>query len=137
MKFSTTPCGKPCTSSSNIANWDMTWANRLSLPYLGQQKQETEDVVSQVAASIQMKVRDDSELRERMAREQSEQIAHAAQAIHERLQRGGKLIIFGNGGSATDANDWALDCVDPPAGYRQVAAVSLANGASQHHRRGQ
>jgi D-sedoheptulose 7-phosphate isomerase len=95
-------------------------------PYLGQQKQETQDVVSQVAASIQMKVRDDSELRERMAREQSEQIAHAAQAIYERLQRGGKLIIFGNGGSATDANDWALDCVDPPAGYGQVAAVSLA-----------
>jgi D-sedoheptulose 7-phosphate isomerase len=95
-------------------------------PYLGQQKQETQDVVSQVAASIQMKVRDDSELRERMAREQSEQIAHAAQAMCERLQRGGKLIIFGNGGSATDANDWALDCIDPPAGYRQVAAVSLA-----------
>jgi len=95
-------------------------------PYLGQQKQETQDVVSQVAASIQMKVRDDSELRERMAREQSEQIAHAAQAIYERLQHGGKLIIFGNGGSATDANDWALDCIDPPAGYAQVAAVSLA-----------
>jgi D-sedoheptulose 7-phosphate isomerase len=95
-------------------------------PYLGQQKQETQDVVSQVAASIQMKVRDDSELRERMAREQSQQIAHAAQAIYERLQRGGKLIIFGNGGSATDANDWALDCVDPPADYAQVAAVSLA-----------
>jgi D-sedoheptulose 7-phosphate isomerase len=95
-------------------------------PYLGQQKQETQDVTSQVAGSILMKVRDDSELRERAAHEQSEQIGQAVQAIHRRLQSGGKLIIFGNGGSATDANDLALDCVDPPAGYHRVPAVSLA-----------
>jgi D-sedoheptulose 7-phosphate isomerase len=95
-------------------------------PFLGQQKQETADIVCQVAASIQMKVRDDGLLREQVAREQSEQISNAAQAIHERSQRGGKLIIFGNGGSATDANDWALDCVQPPNDVRPVAAVSLA-----------
>jgi D-sedoheptulose 7-phosphate isomerase len=95
-------------------------------PYLGQQKQETKDVVAQVAESIQMKVRDDSALRERAAREESEQIANAVLAIHERLKRGGKLIIFGNGGSATDANDFALDCVEPPAGYQPVPAISLA-----------
>jgi D-sedoheptulose 7-phosphate isomerase len=95
-------------------------------PYLGQQKQETKDVIAQVADSIQMKVRDDSALRERVANEESEQIANATQAIHERLKRGGKLIIFGNGGSATDANDFALDCVDPPQGYQPVPAISLA-----------
>ncbi len=95
-------------------------------PYLGQQKQETKDVVAQVADSIQMKVRDDSALRERVAQEESEQIGNAVQAIHERLKRGGKLIIFGNGGSATDANDFALDCVEPPAGYQPIPAISLA-----------
>lgn len=101
-------------------------ASEFLYPFLGQQKQETKDIVSQVAESIRMKVKDDSELRERMAREQSEQIGNAAMAIHERLQRGGKLIIFGNGGSATDANDWALDCVEPPRDYRPIPAVSLA-----------
>ncbi len=95
-------------------------------PYLGQQKQETKDVVAQVAESIQMKVRDDSALRERVAQEESEQIGNAVQAIHERLKLGGKLIIFGNGGSATDANDFALDCVEPPAGYQPIPAISLA-----------
>lgn len=95
-------------------------------PFLGQQKQETEDIIAQVAASIQMKVRDDSLLRQQVARDQSEQISNAAHAIHERLQRGGKLIIFGNGGSATDANDWALDCVEPPNDFRPLPAVSLA-----------
>jgi D-sedoheptulose 7-phosphate isomerase len=95
-------------------------------PFLGQEKQETAGIVDDVAASIQMKVRDDMLLRTRLAAEQSEQIGATALAIRERLSRGGKLILFGNGGSATDANDWAIDCVLPPAGYRQIPAISLS-----------
>ena len=73
-----------------------------------------------------MKVENDSQLRAQVAKEQAEQISATTQAIQERVQRGGKLILFGNGGSATDANDWAIDCVAPPPGYRPVPAVSLA-----------
>jgi D-sedoheptulose 7-phosphate isomerase len=50
----------------------------------------------------------------------------AARAIYDRVTRGGKLILFGNGGSATDANDWAIDCVLPPTGYKPIAAISLS-----------
>jgi D-sedoheptulose 7-phosphate isomerase len=95
-------------------------------PFLGQEKQETRDLPSEVASSIRMKVQDDSKLRAQVAREQAEQIGSAALAIHDRLVKGGKLILFGNGGSATDANDWAIDCVLPPAGYRPLPAVSLS-----------
>ena len=63
---------------------------------------------------------------QQVAREEAEQIGNTALAIHERLRRGGKLIIFGNGGSATDANDFAIDCVLPPPGYQSVPAVSLS-----------
>jgi D-sedoheptulose 7-phosphate isomerase len=95
-------------------------------PFLGREKQDTGDLLTQVAASIEMKVHDDSALRSQVAREQAEQISKTAMSMHERLGRGGKLILFGNGGSATDCNDWALDCVMPPAGYRPIPAVSLA-----------
>lgn len=95
-------------------------------PFLGKEKQKTVDVVREVAESIRMKVRDDSQLRQRVALEEAEKIGNAAQAIAERVERGGKLILFGNGGSATDANDWALDCVIPPRGMRPVPAISLA-----------
>ena len=95
-------------------------------PFLGREKQETAGLLAEVAASIQMKVRDDSDLRTRLAFEQAEQISNAARAIHERVLRGGKLILFGNGGSATDANDWAIDCVLPPLGYQPVPATSLS-----------
>lgn len=94
-------------------------------PFLGREKQESGDVIAEVAASIRMKVDDDARLRERVAREEAGAIAAAVTAIAANLSRGGKLIIFGNGGSATDANDWALDCAMPPAGA-PIPAISLS-----------
>jgi D-sedoheptulose 7-phosphate isomerase len=95
-------------------------------PFLGKAKQETFDVVDEAAASIQMKVREDALLRTRVAKEEAENIGNAAIAIRERIDRGGKIITFGNGGSATDANDLAIDCFDPPDGYDPISAVSLS-----------
>ena len=95
-------------------------------PFLGQAKQETANITEEVAASIVMKVQNDSQLRAQVASQEATPISVATEAIHERVQRGGKLILFGNGGSATDANDWVIDCVLPPAGYKPVPAVSLS-----------
>jgi len=95
-------------------------------PFLGQEKQETGGLLDEVAESIRMKVGEDAKLRSRVAEEQAEQIVKTTLAIRDRLERGGKLILFSNGGSATDANDWAIDCVLPPAGYQPVPAVSLS-----------
>lgn len=95
-------------------------------PFLGQQKQETGGVVEDVAASIRFKAEEDAKLRAQVAQEESEQIANTVLAMRDRLRRGGKLILFGNGGSATDANDWMLDCVRPPDGMRPIPAVSLS-----------
>lgn len=96
-------------------------------PFLGRQKQpEPEDLVAEVASSIRMKVGDDSRLRARVAEEEAEVVARAAAAIRERLGRGGKLLLFGNGGSATDANDFAFDCLQPPLGIDPIPAISLS-----------
>ena len=95
-------------------------------PFLGHKKQETIAIFEDVAASILMKVHDDTLLRTQLAKEEADQIGSAAIAIHRRLSQGGMLILFGNGGSATDANDWALDCVLPPSGYRSIPAISLS-----------
>lgn len=95
-------------------------------PFLGTKKQDTGDLIAEVTSSIVMKVHDDSRLREYLAREEAEQIGSVTLAIHERLRLGGKIIVFGNGGSATDANDFAIDCVLPPAAYQSIPAVSLS-----------
>jgi D-sedoheptulose 7-phosphate isomerase len=95
-------------------------------PFLGQEKQETGGVLAEVAASIEMKARDDEKLREVVAAQQAERIVGTALAIRDRLRAGGSLILFGNGGSATDANDWALDCSVPLKGCQPIPAISLA-----------
>jgi len=56
----------------------------------------------------------------------------AARAMADRFARGGKLLAFGNGGSATDADDAAADCTYPARdGWRALPALSLpADGAT-------
>src|SRR6185312_5732375 len=63
-------------------------------PFLGREKQAASQLESQVASSILMKVADDAALRVKVAREETERIAEAILAMRDRLQRGGKLIIF-------------------------------------------
>ena len=51
-----------------------------------------------------MKVDEDARLRRRLAGEQAGWITATASAMASAVERGGKLILFGSGGSATDAN---------------------------------
>ena len=95
-------------------------------PFLAKDQQPLADLPGEVARSILMKVEDAAALRTRVAEEAADAIAELAIALHERVAGGGKLICFGNGGSATDANDFAIDCVAPPRGLRPLPAVSLA-----------
>ena len=71
-------------------------------------------------------------LRNEMLAEYEVQLIKAAEALAERFESGGKLIAFGNGGSATDADDVASDCLAPPrAEWRALPAISLpADGAT-------
>jgi len=95
-------------------------------PFLGKHRQSTDDVISRAAQSILMKVDDDAALRATVAADHSDLIAQATLAIAHRIAQGGKLLLFGNGGSATDATDWAIDCVLPPKDCRAVPALSLS-----------
>jgi D-sedoheptulose 7-phosphate isomerase len=96
-------------------------------PFLSADKQDMGPIRLAVAASIEAKAQADSALRLQLAREAGKAISNAAVAILERVRTGAKLILFGNGGSGTDANDWALDCIASPKGYPAIPAVSLAN----------
>jgi D-sedoheptulose 7-phosphate isomerase len=95
-------------------------------PFLSGAKQDTSTIVDQVAASIRSKAADDERLREETARHQANAIAAAIEAVWQQMDSGATLLIFGNGGSATDANDWAIDCAGRPAGASPIPAVSLS-----------
>lgn len=98
-------------------------------PFLGSHE-GLSSVIPDVAASIRGKAACDEALRERVAREQGDEIVAAAVAITGRLGRGGTVLCLGNGGSATDATDFALDLCAGPKGYAAVPAISLAADAA-------
>jgi D-sedoheptulose 7-phosphate isomerase len=96
-------------------------------PFLGKGQQPLEEVVREVQGSMLQKMQEVNSLRAAAAESEARAISEIAAAVSERLERGGKLISFGNGGSATDANDLVSDCVDPPPGWSAVPAVSLSS----------
>lgn len=98
-------------------------------PFLGGEGtgQDRGALADDVARSIVAKAGDVERLRDEVGQHQATAIAATIAAIDDRLQRGGTLLLFGNGGSATDASDWAIDCVSPPHGGRPVPAISLSH----------
>jgi D-sedoheptulose 7-phosphate isomerase len=95
-------------------------------PFLGKGQQPLEEVVREVQGSMLQKMQEVNSLRATAAESEARAISEIAAALAERLERGGRLIAFGNGGSATDANDLVSDCVDPPLGLGTIPAVSLS-----------
>ena len=101
-------------------------ASSFLYPFLGTEEQALGTVVEEVQGSMLQKMEEVNGMRAAVAASEAGAISEIAAVISERLELGGKLIVFGNGGSATDANDLVADLVDPPAGMEPVPAVSLS-----------
>jgi len=101
-------------------------ASSFLYPFLGRQEQGLEAVVDEVRGSMRQKMEEVNRLRAAVAADEADTIARIATDIAARVARGGQIIAFGNGGSATDANDLVADCVAPPPGCAPIPALSLA-----------
>src|SRR5215213_7632459 len=101
-------------------------ASSFLYPFLGSQEQRLEGVVEEVQGSMLQKMEAVNGMRAAVAETAAGAISEISAAVAGRLASGGKIIAFGNGGSATDANDLVADCMAPPPGFGTVPAVSLA-----------
>jgi D-sedoheptulose 7-phosphate isomerase len=82
-------------------------------------------------AHIERSMRDGADLRLRVVEECGSQIVQAAQAIINCLQAGGKLLFFGNGGSAADAQHLAAEFVGRFVMERRgLPAIALTTDSS-------
>ena len=88
-------------------------------PFLDSGEDDLDAVLADVRASTLQKGADVVALRRRI---DLEAIGRCGAALRERLGRGGRLIAFGNGGSSTDAQDAAADCL-----ARGWPALALTN----------
>lgn len=102
-----------------------TGGSRFLYPFLAEAEHDLESVLGQVADSIRMKAKDISAMRD--ASMEPDAVTETAAEIAQRLTAGGKVLAFGNGGSATDAQDLVADLMAPPPGLAAHPALSLTN----------
>ncbi|HEY0805016.1 MAG TPA: SIS domain-containing protein [Pseudonocardiaceae bacterium] len=96
-------------------------------PFLYADSSDLDAVLAEVRRSTEAKAREIIALRETVLAEQSERLARCAEEMAERFDRGGRLLVFGNGGSSTDAQDMASCFLSPAGDERPLPAFGLTN----------
>jgi D-sedoheptulose 7-phosphate isomerase len=96
-------------------------------PFLYADASDLADVMAQVRASTVAKTQEIAELRRLVAARESTRLANCAEDMAARFAAGGRLFAFGNGGSATDAQQLATLFLNPGGGRTALPAFGLAN----------
>lgn len=100
-------------------------ASAFLYPFLAEAEVRLDDVLEDVRASVLMKGVEVSELRERTIRAAGPTLIALARSLRDSFDSGGRLLAFGNGGSATDAMDVVADFRDPPHRWPRRPALDL------------
>jgi D-sedoheptulose 7-phosphate isomerase len=100
-------------------------ASSFLYPFLDEREDQLESVVTDVRQSVLMKAEEAGALRRRTLEENAGVLTEAAAMLRAALERGGKLLALGNGGSATDAMDVVADFRSGPDGCRRWPAIDL------------
>ena len=99
-------------------------------PFLEAVDTDFERVEADVAQSVLVKAEEAGRLREETLEAASDELGAAAAELRGRFDRGGKVLAFGNGGSATDAMDLVADLRRAPQGWPARAAIDLTADAA-------
>jgi D-sedoheptulose 7-phosphate isomerase len=94
--------------------------------YAGQEA-DLDSVLAEVRESTVAKVREIIELRAVVRERDSARLVSCARQMASRFASGGRLLAFGNGGSATDAQQLATLFLNPGPARRPLPAFCLAN----------
>jgi D-sedoheptulose 7-phosphate isomerase len=103
-------------------------------PFLreGEKRGEGHDgLMDGLSHALVAKARESAEVKTRFFEENKEAILQASLAMARAFHRGCKLLVCGNGGSATDAEHVATEFMHPiTVGRRALPALSLTNDAA-------
>jgi D-sedoheptulose 7-phosphate isomerase len=105
-------------------------ASSFLYPFLDVEERDLVAVQADVQRSVLLKSREIGALREQTLIEGRAVLAAAADELREALGRGGTVLAFGNGGSATDAADVVADFQAAPQGWPARRALDLASASA-------
>jgi len=91
----------------------------------------SDDFMDELSYALVAKARESAEVKTHFFEENKEAILQASLAMARAFHRGRKLLVCGNGGSATDAEHVATEFMHPiTVGRRALPALSLTNDAA-------
>jgi len=96
-------------------------------PFLYSDTSDVDAVLEQVRQSTVDKTREIIELRALVLERDGDRLVACAEQMAERFAAGGRLLTFGNGGSATDAQDLVSVFLSPADDSRPLPALGLTN----------
>jgi D-sedoheptulose 7-phosphate isomerase len=97
-------------------------------PFLHEETAEPQELTNELRFSLLEKVRESVEVKQRFFEINKDGILDAALALARAYDRGRKLLVCGNGGSATDAQHIAVEFMHPiTVGRKALPAICLNN----------
>jgi D-sedoheptulose 7-phosphate isomerase len=99
-------------------------------PFLYSGTSDLPAVLEEVRRSTVAKAREITELRRLVSTRDSARLVSCARDAAARFAGGGRLLAFGNGGSATDAQELATLFLNPGGDARPLPALGLASDTS-------
>lgn len=99
-------------------------------PFIYEGAIDPEQVLVQARQSTVAKIREIIDLRAEVSSRNSELLGSCAKDMADRFAAGGRLLTFGNGGSATDAQEIAALFTYPQGSATSVPAIGLASDVS-------
>ena len=102
--------------------------SRAFYPFLHEEKSDSQKLMEQMGFSLLEKVKESVNVKERFFTSNKDGILAASLALAKSFARGGKLLVCGNGGSATDAQHIAVEFMHPiTVGRKALPAICLTN----------
>lgn len=98
-------------------------------PFLDESERDADALLADLARSAAGKAEASARLKALVLAQCDEQLERVAAEMTERLQAGGRIFAFGNGGSATDAAGLATLFTRPPSGHPLPARSLVADEA--------
>jgi D-sedoheptulose 7-phosphate isomerase len=117
----------PITPATTAPGSQETGSIESLYPFLYQGSTDIEAVLEQARASTVAKAHETMALRAEVCARSSDELAACAIQAAARFAAGGRLLTFGNGGSATDAEQIATLFLYPGGEQRPLPAIGLAS----------
>jgi len=102
--------------------------SRSFYPFLHEEKSDSESLLTDLGFSVLEKARESAEVKTEFFAQNKDTILAASLALARSFGRGRKLLVCGNGGSATDAQHIAVEFMHPiTVGRKALPAICLTN----------